>query len=240
MLFANLSHEFRTPLNAVIGFSDVMRLRMFGPLGHERYAEYVDDIHASATHLLALIEDVLTLSRYEANEDARLDEPVSIVAAIRDVQRMLAPAAEKKGLSFLVDVSGDPVVLGSDKAIRQIVTNLADNAIKYTDRGVVRISAAPLPGGSTVALAVVDTGAGIAREQLDRILRPFDQVDDVYARKQRGTGPGLSIFSPVRSCAAATMPIESEAGEGTRVTVTLKCATTKPTAKQDRAQAQAA
>jgi signal transduction histidine kinase len=237
MLFANLSHEFRTPLNAVIGFSDVMRLRMFGPLGHDRYAEYVDDIHSSATHLLALIEDVLTLSRYEANDDERLDEAVSLTAAIRDVQRMLSPATEAKDVQLLVDISGDPVVCGSEKAIRQIIANLAGNAIKYTEHGFVRISAVSLPGCDKVALTVSDTGVGIPREHLDRILRPFEQVDDVYTRKQGGTGLGLSIVSAIMKRAGGSMRIESAVGEGTRVMLYLQSARKVEAAGAYRAEA---
>jgi two-component system cell cycle sensor histidine kinase PleC len=237
MLFANLSHEFRTPLNAVIGFSDVMRLRMFGPLGHARYAEYVDDIHASATHLLSLIEDVLTLSRYGASAEAALAQPVSLCDAVNDVRRMLAPEADAKHLVLSVEIKGEPMVLGSDKAIRQIIANLAGNAIKYTERGFVRISARPEQGGSDVVLTVSDSGVGIPREHLDRILRPFEQVDDVYARKQGGTGLGLSIVTAILERTGGTMRIESDVGQGTRVTVRLRAAQPVPAIVMEQARA---
>lgn len=238
MLFANLSHEFRTPLNAVIGFSDVMRLRMFGPLGHARYGEYVDDIHASATHLLALIEDVLSLSRYQSDDNVQLDQAVSLAAAVRDVRQMLAPEAAKKHISLMADIVGDHTVLCSDNGIRQIITNLAGNAIKYTERGFVRIAVEPAPRGPFVALTVLDSGVGIPREHLDRILKPFEQVDDVYARKQGGTGLGLSIVNTIVERAGGKLRIESELGMGTRVTVHLRraiSAAIPPGRDQDKA-----
>jgi signal transduction histidine kinase len=237
MLFANLSHEFRTPLNAVIGFSDVMRLRMFGPLGHARYAEYVEDIHGSATHLLALIEDVLTLSRHEAEAEARLEQPVQLDAAVRDVQRMLTPAAAQKHLALLIDVTSDAVVLGSDEAIRQVVANLAGNAIKYTERGFVRISVEKTADANCVALVISDSGVGIAREHMDRILRPFEQVDDVYCRKQGGTGLGLSIVNTILARAGGKMQIDSEVGRGTRVTVHLRRAAAQAVPAREHARA---
>ncbi|MCC6921111.1 MAG: HAMP domain-containing histidine kinase [Alphaproteobacteria bacterium] len=226
MLFANLSHEFRTPLNAVIGFADVMRLRMFGSLGHAKYAEYVDDIHASASHLLTLIEDVLMLSRYEANEAEQLDAPVSLGAAVDDVRRMLAQTAADKGLTLQTDIAGSPMVLASEKAIRQIVTNLVGNAIKYTERGTIRIGAGTSRLGKHVWMTVTDSGIGIPKEHLNRILSPFEQVDDVYARKQGGTGLGLSIVGTILARAGGKIRIESEPGVGTRVSVTLRRADT--------------
>ncbi len=224
LLFANLSHEFRTPLNAVIGFSDLMQRETFGPLGHRKYAEYIGDIHSSASHLLGLIEDVLILSRYEASDGITLNESVSLDEPVQDVVRMLAHQAAKKGLKLVMTPISAPDVLCSDKAIRQVAINLIGNAIKYTEAGEIRVSGGLNVREDGVELVVTDTGIGIPDEHIERVMRPFEQVDDVYARKQGGTGLGLSIVTSIVAHAGATMRIESRPGKGTRVTVTFRCA----------------
>lgn len=222
LLFANLSHEFRTPLNAVIGFSDLMRLETFGPVGHAKYAEYIGDIHSSASHLLGLIEDVLVLSRYEAAEGVTLNDTVRLAAVADETCRMLEQQAAKKGLRIALEIPSALKIRCTDKALRQIVTNLVGNAIKYTERGLIRVSASTSADGQTVDMIVADTGIGIPDEHLDRITRPFEQVDDVYARKQGGTGLGLSIVSTIVGHAGGRMKLESRVGKGTRVTVTFR------------------
>lgn len=222
LLFANLSHEFRTPLNAVIGFSDLMQRETFGPLGNPKYAEYIGDIHSSASHLLGLIEDVLILSRYEASEGVTLNDSVALPEVIEDVGRMLAQQAAKKGVALSIERMPPLDVMCTAKALRQIATNLIGNAIKYTERGQVRVSAGATADGMGVELIVTDTGIGIPEEHIERIMRPFEQVDDVYARRQGGTGLGLSIVTSILAHAGGRMRIESRPGKGTRVTVTLR------------------
>lgn len=228
LLFANLSHEFRTPLNAVIGFSDLMQRETFGPLGHPKYAEYIGDIHSSASHLLGLIEDVLVLSRYEAAEGVTLNDSVNLQDVIDETCRMLDYQAAKKGLKLSADRMPPIQVLGTEKALRQVAINLIGNAIKYTERGAVHVSAAPTADGTGVDLIIADTGIGIPEEHMDRIMRPFEQVNDVYARRQGGTGLGLSIVTSILAHAGGSMRLESRPGRGTRVTVTLRRAATLP------------
>lgn len=235
LLFANLSHEFRTPLNAVIGFSDLMKGHTFGPLGHPKYEEYIGDIHSSASHLLGLIEDVLVLSRYDASDGVTLNDAVLIDDTIEDAMRMLGQQAARKRLHLHASPGGDLWVLCSDKALRQIVINLVGNAIKYTEQGYVRVAAYLNAAGTEVDLVVSDSGIGIPEEHLERITRPFEQVDDVYARKQGGTGLGLSIVSSIVAHAGGRLKIESEVGRGTRVTATFRRA-----AVADKADRQAA
>ncbi len=222
LLFANLSHEFRTPLNAVIGFSDLMKGHTFGPLGHPKYEEYIGDIHTSASHLLGLIEDVLILSRYEASDGVTLNDAVMIDDTIDDTLRMLEQQAARKKIHLQASPGGGLWVLCSDKAMRQIVINLVGNAIKYTEQGYVRVAAYLNAAGTEVDLVVSDTGIGIPDEHLERITRPFEQVDDVYARKQGGTGLGLSIVTSIMAHAGGRLKIESEVGRGTRVTATFR------------------
>lgn len=224
LLFANLSHEFRTPLNAVIGFADLIKRELYGPVGHEKYAEYVRDIHSSASHLLGLIEDVLVLSRYDASEGMTLNDPVSLDHAIGDAVGMLEGQAARKGLRLIVGRMSGLKVLCSEKASRQIAINLIGNAIKYTESGSVRVSASAADDGNAVDLVIVDTGIGIPEAHLSRIVRPFEQVDDVYARKQGGTGLGLSIVTSIVAHAGGRLKLESAPGKGTRVTVTFRSA----------------
>ncbi len=224
LLFANLSHEFRTPLNAVIGFSDLIQRETFGPVGHEKYAEYIGDIHSSATHLLGLIEDVLVLSRYDASEGVTLNDSVRLGDIVEDTTRMLQSQADKKGLTLIVDPMNGLNVLCTEKAARQIAINLIGNAIKYTECGHVRVSASSDASGREVEFVVADTGIGIPEQHLERITRPFEQVDDVYARKQGGTGLGLSIVTSIVAHSGGRMKLESRLGKGTRITVSFRSA----------------
>lgn len=233
MLFANLSHEFRTPLNAVLGFSEAMKMGLFGPLGHPRYAEYAGDIHSSASHLLGLIEDVLMLSRYDATDGVTLNEPIDLGPCIADACRMLEQQATQKGLMLSIDEMPEAAALASGRGVRQVVVNLVGNAIKYTEFGYVRIAAAQAPSDDCVAFAVSDSGIGIPEEHLDRILRPFEQVDDVYARKQGGTGLGLSIVGTILARCGGSMSISSVPGKGTTVTVVLRRAPKAAAAKSE-------
>lgn len=206
----------------MIGFSDLMQRETFGPLGNAKYAEYIGDIHSSASHLLGLIEDVLILSRYDATEGVTLNDRVAVEDVVDDACRMLKQQAAAKGLELTVRQAPGLEVMCSEKALRQITINLLGNAIKYTERGTVSVAATPSEDGAGVDLVVADTGIGIPEEHLERIMRPFEQVDDVYARKQGGTGLGLSIVTSIVAHAGGRMKLESRPGKGTRVTVTLR------------------
>ncbi len=216
---ANMSHELRTPLNAIMGFSDIMRTRLFGELP-PRYGDYPELIHESGRHLLDLINDVLDMSKIEADryelaqEDFDAREPVNAALRILQIQahesriqlRGVLPASE-------LDVNADR------RAIKQIVLNLVANALKFT----------PAPGSVTVTLqavqgamelVVADTGVGIAPEDLARLGRPFEQAGDAASRTG-GTGLGLSLVKAFAKLHGGDMTIESRLGEGTAVTVRL-------------------
>lgn len=222
MFFANLSHEFRTPLNAIIGFSEVMKMKMYGPVGNPKYEEYISDVYSSATHLLGLIEDVLSLSQYQADEVADLNNPVDLDVAIKDTVRMLSGKASQKEIH--VDFDGDQgrIVYASEKSVRQILLNIVGNAIKYTHGGKVEIRQYDGAVDGTVCIRVSDTGIGIPRHEIPRILKPFEQMDDVYARSQGGTGLGLSIVGAILAKCGGDLVVDSDVGIGTVVTVVLK------------------
>ena len=216
---ANMSHELRTPLNAIMGFSDVMRTKLFGDLP-PRYAEYAELIHDAGRHLLELINDVLDISKIEAERyelsrevfDAR--EPVSAALRLTRLQAddagvslrgLLPPAA--------LEVEADP------RAVRQIVLNLISNALKFTPRGG-SVTVTVQDYGEDLEIVVSDSGVGIAEADLERLGRPYEQAGDA-AQKVRGTGLGLSLVRAFAELHGGGMSIESRLGEGTSVTVRI-------------------
>ena len=224
---ASMSHELRTPLNAVIGFSEVMREQTFGPLGNRRYQEYVGDIHGSANHLLSLINDLLDLSKIEANKYELCEEQLDMGETVEGVLRLVKPLAERKGLTLraaLPDPEGAealPLVLADERALRQILLNLLSNACKFTESGgEVRVSAFREADGR-VALAVADTGIGMARAQIQQALEPFVQVDSRTRKADQGTGLGLPLAKSLAELHRASFVMTSEVGHGTEVVVRL-------------------
>jgi cell cycle sensor histidine kinase DivJ len=225
---AHMSHELRTPLNAVIGFSDIMRQRLFGPVP-ERYAEYAESIHTAGGHLLALINDVLDVSRIEADRyelniesfDAR--EAVSAALALVRVQ------ADDKGVELAAVLPPEALIVAADRrALKQILLNLLSNAVKFTPSGgSVTVTAEAL--GSMLELTVADTGVGVAAEDLMRLGRPFEQAGDAAQRAQ-GTGLGLSLVRSLAELHQGAMTIESTPGEGTAASVRLPVLVAGPAA----------
>ena len=220
---ANMSHELRTPLNAVIGFSDIMRQRLFGPLP-DRYGDYADAIHEAGGHLLDLINDVLDVSKIEAERyelsierfDAR--EVVSAAVALLRIQ------AIERGVILAAVLPGEPIPVDADKrALKQITLNLLSNALKFTHaEGSVTLTLEAIR--PDLELTVADTGVGIAPEDLSRLGRPFEQAGAADQRAQ-GTGLGLSLTRSLAELHGGQMSIESTLGEGTAVTVRLPVVT---------------
>jgi cell cycle sensor histidine kinase DivJ len=228
---ANMSHELRTPLNAVIGFSDMMRQRMFGPLP-DRYLEYANLIHEAGGHLLDLINDVLDMSKIEAERfelarqrfDAR--EPIS--AALR----LIRLQAHDKGVELNGAFPVDPVPVEADKrALKQMVLNLLSNAVKFTPRhGSVTLSMRV--DDAVLEVSVADTGVGLSPADLERIGRPYEQAGGPDQRRQ-GTGLGLSLVRSMAELHGGTLSIESRLGEGSDFTLRLPIVdtTARPTAE---------
>jgi cell cycle sensor histidine kinase DivJ len=228
---ANMSHELRTPLNAVIGFSDMMRQRMFGPLP-DRYLEYANLIHEAGEHLLDLINDVLDMSKIEAERfdlarqrfDAR--DPVSAA------MRLIRLQAHDKGVDLHGGFPVDPVLVEADKrALKQMALNLLSNAVKFTPRhGSVTLSMRI--DGSILEISVADTGVGLSPADLERIGRPYEQAGGSDQRRQ-GTGLGLSLVRSMAELHGGTLAIESRLGEGSDFTLRLPIVDTsaRPTAE---------
>ena len=224
---ANMSHELRTPLNAIIGFSDIMKTRLFGPIP-DKYGEYAGLIHESGGHLLDLINDVLDISKIEADRYDLHREALDAREAVQAALRLVRVQADEAGIQLRGVLPGEPLeALLDRRAVKQIVLNLVSNALKFTPRGgSVTVTAGALAGeAGGVSLTVSDTGVGIAQEDLTRLGRPFEQAGE---GRTQGTGLGLSLVKALAGLHGGTMVVESRLGEGTAVTVTLPGATVDP------------
>ncbi|HEV2130675.1 MAG TPA: GAF domain-containing protein, partial [Longimicrobiaceae bacterium] len=207
-----MSHEFRTPLTAIVGYGELLELELAGPL-NEKQREQIGRIQISAWHLTELIEDILTFSRMEAGREELRVEHVEVASIVAAAAAMVEPVAEKKGLAFRVRLPDEPLALQIDPGkVRQILVNLLGNAVKFTDAGEVCLQARA--DGEAVVLEVHDTGIGIAREQLERIFDPFWQVDQSATRQAGGTGLGLTVTRSLARLLGGEIGVESTPGEG--------------------------
>ena len=222
MFLANMSHELRTPLNAISGFSEIIGQELFGPLGDARYGEYAHDIHASGQHLLAIINDILDLSRIEEGQD-ELDESENAVSKIVDAcMPLVRERAAAAHIRIELDIDDDlPRVIVDLRRIKQILINLLSNAIKFTNSGgSITISAAVDLAG-TMEIAVKDTGIGMRTEDVPRALEPFGQIDSSLARRYDGTGLGLSLAKQLVESHGGQLLIDSALDIGTTVRMLL-------------------
>ena len=221
VFLAAVSHELRTPLNAIIGFSDMLGMEMFGPLGSKRYRDYASDIHQSGVHLLEVINDILDLSRIDAG-DTRLDEEkVDLRRLIGLSLKMIRPQALAAGVELVADVDTMlPTMRADPRRLKQALINLLGNAVKFTPaKGTITVSARET--GEGVAIAVTDTGIGIAQEDIPRALERFGQVDSRLSRKYEGVGLGLPLAKQFVELHGGTLTLESTLNIGTTVTIIL-------------------
>ena len=223
---ASMSHELRTPLNAILGYSEVIKNGMFGPAG-ERYCGYAGDIHKSGTHLLALINDVLDLSKLEAKQFKLRDEIVKIGELVDSYIGLVEPQAMQGKLSVKKYIPGSlPDLMADEVRVRQILINLLSNAVKFTpEGGSVHISAAEVKG--SIAITVKDTGIGIPRDQIKKVLEAFHQIDSKISRKHQGTGLGLALVKNLTELHGGTLTIDSEVDQGTAMTISFPAERTR-------------
>lgn len=216
--FAGLGHDLKTPLNAILGFSEMMQAELRGPLP-EAYRDYAGLIQESGQDLMLLVEDLLDLARSESAEH-RLDlEPVDLAASGESVLRQLAAQAERAGVSLTLSAPpGETWAHADARAVRQIWQNLVSNAIKYSEPGGT-VTLGVGREGDRVALWVADRGAGMSRADLDRIAAPFAQGEN--ARGRTGTGLGLAVVKRFADLQGGTVRIDTAPGQGTRVDVRL-------------------
>jgi two-component system cell cycle sensor histidine kinase PleC len=213
---ATMSHELRTPLNAVLGFSEVMKNEILGPLENDRYREYAGNIHASGSHLLHLINEILDLSRIEAGKYELNEKPVRIFDVLDDSRSLLRLRADTKGLQIVEDYDTSlPPLWADERAIRQVCLNLISNAVKFTPRGgTITLIAQASPDGGQF-LCVRDTGPGIPANEIPKVLESFGQGSLAQKTAEGGTGLGLPIVRQLVELHGGTFELTSELRKGT-------------------------
>jgi len=228
---ANMSHELRTPLNAINGFSEIMIAEMYGPLGDARYRSYAQDILNSGQHLLALISDILDMSKIEAGKMSLRFEPLSLEEVAEDALRLVRNRAEAAGLALRLDFDDLPDVEADYRAIKQVLLNLLSNAVKFTPRGgrvTVRAELRDDAVGKRVRISVQDTGIGITPDDLARLARPFEQIESQHAKTQQGTGLGLALTKALVEMHGGLLDLRSAPGQGTSAIFSLPVRQTGP------------
>ncbi|MCH8236589.1 MAG: PAS domain-containing sensor histidine kinase, partial [Proteobacteria bacterium] len=217
---ANMSHELRTPLNSILGFSEILLRETLGPLGIAKYKEYAGDIHASGTHLLGLINEVLDLSKLEAGEFEIDESEIDVVQAVNSCVKMVERRSTGEMASVTAEFAdGLPRLLGDEKRLKQILLNLLGNAVKFTPPGGKVKVAARICERGRHTIEVSDNGVGIAEEDISKVLEPFGQARDVHTRDHEGTGLGLYLAKSFTEMHGGTLDIVSGLGKGTTVTL---------------------
>ncbi|MEP0519064.1 MAG: ATP-binding protein [Hyphomicrobiales bacterium] len=217
---ANISHELRTPLNAIIGFSEIMRSGVFGALGSEKYSEYCDDIHHSGNFLLAVINDILQMSKIEAGRHQLNFETVDLDEIVQESIRVMNVEVMRKSLELSV-TSIEKIGFEADRrAMKQIMLNLLTNAVKFTPEGG-SIEVKLQSGDYGVYMSIADTGIGIPNDAINKLGTPFEQVQNQFTKDHKGSGLGLAITQSLVAMHGGHMKIASQEGKGTTVTVCL-------------------
>jgi len=219
---ANMSHELRTPLNAIIGFSELMTREMFGPLS-PRYQEYSRLVHESGAHLLDLINSVLDMSKIEAGKFELHDELFDLEESAESAVRFLKIPAERANVAIKLQIAPNARLVFADRrAVKQILVNLLSNGVKYTPPGGQVQAIARIPeAGLGIEIIVSDNGMGISKQDLERLGKPFEQVENAETRAREGTGLGLALVKSLAQMHGGNALVESVLGEGTVVTVRL-------------------
>jgi PAS domain S-box-containing protein len=224
-LMANMSHELRTPLNAIIGFAELMSSELFGPLGGDRYRDYAGTIGTSATHLLAVINDILDIAAAEAGGVDLQEEWLSVPALARRCVQLVGPLAQRDQLNLSIELPADlPELFADAGRVRQVLLNLLSNAVKFTPLGGSVTVEGGVRGDGSLALSVVDTGIGMDRAGVVTALSTFGQIDSGLSRRYEGSGLGLPLAANLVQLHGGELVIDSEPGKGTRVTVTFPAA----------------
>lgn len=227
---ATMSHELRTPLNSIIGFTGILLQQLAGPLNDEQRRQ-LEMVRSSARHLLALINDVLDISKIEAGQLEVRAEPFAVRPLLEHLIATLSPQAERKGLALRLEAAGAPETMESDRRrVEQILLNLLSNAVKFTERGQVTLTADTLgdyrratgaPPMPALRVLVRDTGIGIAERDLSTLFEPFRQLDSGLARQHEGTGLGLSICRRLCELLGGEIRVVSEPRVGSTFTVVI-------------------
>jgi signal transduction histidine kinase len=215
---AKISHEIRTPLNAIIGFSEVMMDERFGPIGNERYRQYLKDIHSSGGHLISLVNDLLDLSKIEAGRLELTFVSVNLNDLAQQCVAIMQEQANRERVIIRTSLPASlPQIVADTRSMRQIVLNLLSNSIKFTGAGGQVIISTTLTDDQEVVLRVRDTGAGMSEKELQTALEPFRQVATAARWGSSGTGLGLPITKALAEANHARFRITSHVDDGTLV-----------------------
>lgn len=219
---ANMSHELRTPLNAIIGFSEMMQRQLLGPIGTEKYLEYIQGIRESGEHLLDLITDILDMSKIEAGKYELDLEDINLVKIVRTAVHMMETRAADAGVRIDIRPALQQTLhmVADRRAVLQMVLNLLSNAVKFSNRGGT-VQVDYLADLEQVTLKVADNGIGIPAHKLASVTKPFEQVSSHYARNHQGSGLGLAITKELAELHGGVLQVESVFGEGTTVTIRM-------------------
>jgi PAS domain S-box-containing protein len=218
---ANMSHELRTPLNAIIGFAEVIKDQMFGPVGLKKYADYAKDIHSSGRHLLAVINDILDLSKLEAGKLELHESEVSLSRVAEECMTLMRDRAGKSKVRLVSAFEPNvPPLLCDERTLKQVLLNFLSNAVKFTPTGgQVTLAIRCVVDG--IAISVSDTGIGMNKDEIAVALSAFGQVDSKLARRHRGTGLGLPIAKSLIELNGGTLTVDSTPKVGTTMTATF-------------------
>lgn len=219
---ANMSHELRTPLNAILGFSSAMEHEAFGSINNPTYREYAARIYKSGEHLLSLINDILDLSKIEANKQVLKSEWINVDMVLSDVMQIVSgyPDADKRSI-VIEPHTALPGLLADEKLVRQVLLNILSNAIKFTGAdGKIKINFNVTDMGEFL-LSVTDNGIGIPADKLEMVVKPFVQVENIMTRSHKGSGLGLALVDKIMHLHGGKMDIASQVGRGTTITLSF-------------------
>ncbi len=218
-LLADLSHELRTPINAIIGFSESMKEETFGPVGDDKKREYLDNISHAGQHLLGLINDILDLSTVEAGTLELNEENINLTNVVNASIRLVKPRAEKGRVTVTSSIDPRiPLLCVDEQRVKQVLLNLLSNAVKFTPEGGKVSVSAQLNDDGSVAICVEDNSVGMDEEELIIAMSTFGHVDSGLNRKHEGTGLGLPLIKGLMELHGGSLRVESEKGHGTIVT----------------------
>jgi len=215
---ATMSHELRTPLNSIIGFTGIIMQELAGPLNPEQRKQ-MTMVQNSSRHLLALINDVLDISKIEAGQLILSFDWFDLCGSIRKLVDELTPQAAKKGLPVRIGMPESIHIKSDQRRVEQIIMNLLSNAVKFTAEGEITVRV--FPEGEHVEISVNDTGSGIKAEDILKLFKPFFQIDSGITRRYEGTGLGLSISKRLTELLDGSIRVESTPGKGSTFTLTL-------------------
>jgi len=222
---AAMSHELRTPMNAVLGFSEIMRSETLGPIGNTKYREYADDIHESGKHLLGLINDILDLSKIESGTDELHEDTIEIPKIIHSALKLVAQRAELGAIKLQIEIADQlPALRADERKLKQILVNLLSNAIKFSEAGDEVALWAWCRVDRGHVFQIIDTGIGIAPEDIPKALSRFGQVDADLNRQYEGTGLGLPLTKVLVEQHGGTLDLQSQVGVGTTVIIRFPAA----------------